>query len=244
MPPWNNEATPPTPRSVLDHHALGYTYDNEPVSPQALPLTIDAPSVTASIARAGEVDLFSFVVSSSGSYTIATEGTTDVVMGLYGPNDMTTLLVEDDDSGAGSNAQIARELTPGTYYARVRHYSGSSTGDYRISVTRSGGPSASPSIQINGPAVQGSIGSVNERNLYRFSVTAAGAYTIETAGNTDCVLRLLGPETPTMLVAEDDDSGPGANSRIVANLEPGTYFAEVRHYSPTGTGSYSIAVRS
>jgi tyrosinase len=244
MPPWHNEATPPTPRSVLDHHALGYTYDNEPVPPQDLPLTIDAPPVTASISRAGEADLFSFVVTSSGRYTIATEGTTDVVMGLYGPNDRTTLLVEDDDSGAGSNAQIARELAPGTYYARVRHYSGSSTGDYRISVTRAAGPSAPPTIQINGPAVQGSIGTVNERNLYGFSVTAPGAYTIETAGNTDCVLRLFGPESTTMLVAEDDDSGPGANSRIVANLESGTYFAEVRHYSPTGTGSYSISVRS
>ncbi len=165
-------------------------------------------------------------------------------MGLYGPDDMTTLLVEDDDSGAGNNAQIARELTPGTYYASVRHYSGSSTGDYRISVTRAAEPSAPPTIQINGPAVQGSIGTANERNLYGFSVTAPGAYTIETAGNTDCVLRLFGPDSPTMLVAEDDDSGPGANSRIVANLEPGTYVAEVRHYSPTGTGSYSISVRS
>jgi tyrosinase len=246
MPPWNNETTPPTPRSVLDHHALGYTYDNEPVPPQVVSLTVDAPPVTASIGQAGEVDVFSFVVSSSGRYTIATEGTTDVVMGLYGPDDMTTLLVEDDDSGAGSNAQIARDLAPGTYYARVRHYSGSSTGEYRISVTQAAEPSTPPTIQIqiNGPAVQGDIGTANERDLYRFTVTAPGAYTIETAGNTDCVLRLLGPETPTMLIAEDDDSGPDANSRIVASLQPGTYFAEVRHYSPTGTGSYSISVRS
>jgi tyrosinase len=228
----------------LTRPALGYTYDNEPVSPQTLPLTIDAPPVTASIGRAGEVDVFSFVVSSAGRYTITTEGTTDVVMGLYGPNDMTVLLVEDDDSGAGSNAQIARELPPGTYYARVRHYSGSSTGDYRISVTRAAGPSAPPTLQINGPVVQGSIGTVNERDLYGFRVTAPGTYTIETAGNTDCVLRLFGPETPTNLVAEDDDSGPGANSRIVANLEPGTYFAEVQHFSPTGTGSYMVSVRS
>jgi tyrosinase len=167
-------------------------------------------------------------------------------MGLYGPDDMTTLLVEDDDSGAGSNAQIARDLALGTYYARVRHYSGSSTGEYRISVTQAAEPSTPPTIQIqiNGPAVQGDIGTANERDLYRFTVTAPGAYTIETAGNTDCVLRLLGPETPTMLIAEDDDSGPDANSRIVASLQPGTYFAEVRHYSPTGTGSYSISVRS
>jgi tyrosinase len=29
MPPWNTEPVPPTPRSVWDHHALGYSYDNE-----------------------------------------------------------------------------------------------------------------------------------------------------------------------------------------------------------------------
>jgi tyrosinase len=30
MPPWAGEPMPPTPRSVLDHHALGYQYDDEP----------------------------------------------------------------------------------------------------------------------------------------------------------------------------------------------------------------------
>jgi tyrosinase len=244
MPTWNNEPTPPTPRGVLDHHALGYTYDNEPVSPQTVPLTIDAPPVSASIGRAGEVDLFSFVVSASGRYLIATEGTTDVVMGLYGPDDTSRLLIEDDDSGTGSNAQIVRDLGPGTYYVHVRHYSTSATGNYQISVRRSTGPSGMSILQINGPAVQGSISPANERDMYTFTVTTPGTYTIETAGDTDCFLILNGPETPTTLVAQDDDSGPGANSRIVADLAPGTYFAQVRHYSPTGTGSYSISVRT
>jgi tyrosinase len=30
MPPWTGDPKPPTPRSVLDHHALGYSYDDEP----------------------------------------------------------------------------------------------------------------------------------------------------------------------------------------------------------------------
>jgi tyrosinase len=30
MPPWAGEAVPPTPRSVLNHHALGYRYDTDP----------------------------------------------------------------------------------------------------------------------------------------------------------------------------------------------------------------------
>ncbi|MBA4144059.1 MAG: tyrosinase family protein [Nitrosospira sp.] len=243
MPPWNNEAAPPTPRSVLDHHALDYTYDNEPVSPQTVSLTIDASPVSASIGRAGEVDVFSFGVSAPGSYVIETEGTTDVVMGLYGPNDMGTFIVEDDDSGAGRNSRIARNLAPGTYYARLRHYSSSSTGNYSISVKGPAGQPVIPTIQVNGPAVQGTISAANERDIYTFTVTVPGSHTIETAGNTDCFLILFGPANPATFIAQDDDSGPGTNSRIVASLGSGAYFAHVRHYSPTGIGPYSISVR-
>lgn len=101
------------PTQQLDHHALEYTYDNEPTSPQAVALTIDAPGVAASIGQAGEVDVFSFVVSTTGNYTIETQGPTDVVLGLYGPNDMATLIAEDDDSGADAKPRINRNLTPG-----------------------------------------------------------------------------------------------------------------------------------
>ena len=33
MPPWEDEIYPPTPRSVLNHHALGYQYDTEGLYP-------------------------------------------------------------------------------------------------------------------------------------------------------------------------------------------------------------------
>ena len=96
---------------------------------------------------------------------------------------------------------------------------------------------------MNGPAVQGTIAAANERDMYTFTVTNPGTHTIETAGNTDCFLTLFGPGNQTTFIAQDDDSGPGTNSRIAANLASGVYFVQVRHYSPTGTGSYSISVR-
>lgn len=245
MPPWNNEASPPTPRDVLDHHALGYTYDDEEEEPpQIVPLTLDAAPFAASIGQAGEVDTYSFVASSQGSYIIETEGSTDVVAALYGPDDANALVAEDDDSGVGRNPRIARDLAPGTYYVRIRHYSGSSTGSYRISVRGSGGPQPGiQTIQINGPAVQGTL-SANERDLYTFTVSTSGSHTIETAGSTDCFLTLFGPDSQTSVIAQDDDSGPGTNSRIVQNLGAGVYYVQVRHYSPTGTGAYSVSVRT
>ena len=92
--------------------------------------------------------------------------------------------------------------------------------------------------------MQGTIAAANERDMYTFTATASGMYAIETAGSTDCFLTLFGPNNPATFIAQDDDSGPAANSRLALNLAAGTYFAQVRHYSPTGTGSYSISVRT
>ena len=244
MPPWNNEASPPTPRSVLDHRALGYTYDNEAVvSPEVVPLIVGVPAASASIGQAGEIDIYSFVVTTPGNHVIETQGSTDVVATLYGPNDMAVLIAEDDDSGAGANSRIERNLSAGTYYVRVRHYSGSAVGSYSISVSGSAPQPGIPSMQVNGPAVPGTIAAASERDMYTFTATNSSTYTIETAGSTDCFLTLSGPGDPAIFITQDDDSGPGTNSRIVVNLASGIYFAQVRHYSSTGTGSYNISVR-
>ncbi len=88
-----------------------------------------------------------------------------------------------------------------------------------------------------------SIGRFGEEDLYTFTVTRAGRHVIDTRGPTDVVLKLFGPESPTALIAEDDDNGVDANARIVASLVPGRYYGQVRHYNrASGKGSYSIRV--
>ncbi len=90
-----------------------------------------------SIGKHGEEDLYTFTAESEGRYVIDTMGKTDVVMKLFGPDNETALIAEDDDSGVGTNARISAELIPGTYYVQVRHYSRKSgTGDYTIKVIR------------------------------------------------------------------------------------------------------------
>ena len=177
------------------------------------------------------------------THVIETQGTTDVVMGLYGPNDMATLIVENDDGGVQGNSRISRNLSLGTYYVRVRHYTSTSTGNYSIGVQQPAAQPDIPIIQVNGLPLEGSIDVANERDLYTFTAPVSGTYTIETAGSTDCFLTLFGPGNADTFIAEDDDSGPAANSRIVVNLESGSYFVQVRHYSSTATGPYSILVR-
>jgi hypothetical protein len=97
-------------------------------------IAVDGGAVEASIGANAEEDTFRFEVVNGGLHTIETEGTTDVVVGLFGPDDDTAPAGADDDSGQDRNARIEASLSPGAYLLRVRHFSPARTGDYRISV--------------------------------------------------------------------------------------------------------------
>lgn len=92
-----------------------------------------------------------------------------------------------------------------------------------------------------GSTVTASIGKHGEEDLYRVRIDAAGSYRFETSGKTDLVMALLGPDDLKKLVAEDDDSGQGRNALIAASLKPGQYWLRLRHFSPTGKGSYKVS---
>jgi len=95
-----------------------------------------------------------------------------------------------------------------------------------------------------GKSVSATLGTHDEEDLYRFEVPQRGRFVIETTGSTDVVIALFGPDDPTRLIARDDDGGAGVNARIVALLDQGAYFVQVRHYWPDGTGAYGISARS
>jgi hypothetical protein len=66
---------------------------------------------------------------------IDTEGPTDVVMKLFGPNSETRVIAEDDDSGTSTNARITASLIAGVYYVQIRHYNRErGVGKYSIGV--------------------------------------------------------------------------------------------------------------
>lgn len=102
-------------------------------------LSIDAPARTASIGAFGEVDKYTFVVMTAGRYGMETEGNLDLVMSLFGPNDETLFIDQDDDSGRRLNARLIATLQPGTYTLKVRHHSNRRTGSYTIRVYGVGG---------------------------------------------------------------------------------------------------------
>ena len=106
-------------------------------------------------------------------------------------------------------------------------------------------PAPPNDVEINGPAVEASIGEPGEEDQFRFTIAEAGFYSIETEGNTDVVMRLYGPDSETALIAEDDDGGQSYNAKIARDLEPGNYMVQIRHYwSRWGTGDYKLKITS
>jgi len=97
-------------------------------------LSLDAPALEASIGQFGEIDTYNFRIKSAADYRIETEGRIDTVMSLFGPDDNTKFVAQDDDSGGRLQARIVATLKPGVYTLRVRHFSEKRTGNYKIGV--------------------------------------------------------------------------------------------------------------
>ncbi len=128
--------------SAMDGAFIGSkdAYPRTGVEPAAgaTPLKVGAPKATkGKIGAPGEEDLFQFTVKKAGRHVMETGGQTDVVVKLFGPENPTSLIAEDDDGGAGLNARIATELAPGSYFLQVRHYNrAGGTGSYTLRVGR------------------------------------------------------------------------------------------------------------
>jgi Bacterial pre-peptidase C-terminal domain/Astacin (Peptidase family M12A) len=88
------------------------------------------------------------------------------------------------------------------------------------------------------------IGKVGEEDLFKFTVTTGGTHIVDTRGPTDVVMKLFGPDSPTAVIAEDDDSGVDTNALIRADLITGLYYVQVRHYNrASGVGNYTVKVK-
>ncbi|MCK5896642.1 MAG: tyrosinase family protein [Cocleimonas sp.] len=232
------------PVDVLDSSALGILYDSSDVgeAPAITDLTPNATETPATIDTVGEVHQYQFTTTHFDEHTIETTGSSDTFMTLYGPNDATNLVTQNDDGGDNLNAKITANLSVGEYRVSIRLYSPTQVGEYAIKVS-SLGHLALPELVVNGVETSATISASNESDLYRFSVMSRGQYIIETTGSMDTFLTLLGPNDQGQLIEENDDGGVSVNSRIRITLNAGEYYAKVRHFSADGMGAYAIRVR-
>jgi hypothetical protein len=81
-------------------------------------------------------------------------------------------------------------------------------------------------------------------DLYRFTLTAPAAVSAWTEGaNLDTVGSILDGRGVNIDASDDAQSGDN-HFGLTRHLEPGTYYVQVGHWEPAGTGSYNLRIRA
>ena len=113
---------------------------------------------------------------------------------------------------------------------------GSSSDDYPANASTSG-------RVVVGGAIGGNLEIAGDHDWFKVDLTAALPYVIQLDGTTltDPFLRIYSPTLA--LLASDDDSGPGLNSRLTFTPSgSGTYYIDAGGFNDGAAGSYAVSV--
>jgi len=202
-------------------HALGMIHEHQnPAAQGRIPW--DKPKVYAYYAEQGwskeDVDFNLFDLYDANA-TNFTEFDPTSIMEYAIPEQLTI-----GDYSIGWNIELS-ELDRAFMH---RQYPGGATGTVELAV---GATRHAADLSVSG-----------EVDTYGFDVATTGTYIMTTAGTSDTVLTLHGPDEPGAVFAWDDDRGRGLNARIVRKLRVGSYWLSVSHGRPGGTGRYTVGV--
>ena len=102
-------------------------------------------------------------------------------------------------------------------------------------------PNAAPGTSVNVPsATAGQLETGGDQDFFRFNLNQSGLLTVYSTGGTDTRGRVA--QVDGSFERENDDGGSGTNFRISAEVPAGAYDVEVRGFSPSTTGSYTLRV--
>jgi hypothetical protein len=164
--------------------------------------------------------------------------------------------VDDDDGGAGTDAQAGFRLggQDGPIYVQVRG-DGSTIGSYSVAVREiageiGGDPATAAALGV-GSRVGGTIDFADDRDWFRVEVTPGRTYVFDlegaATGQGDLDRPRLGLHGPDgALVVEDyDQSGVGGNARILYTVPTGTghVFLAARGEGQDDRGTYTLGAR-
>ena len=201
-------------------------------------------SISGTIDYGGDEDYFRVQVSAGGTLSAYTTGGTDTY-GYLLDSGGGTLSSSDDDPFP--NFHVTASVSPGTYYIRVRHYSGAGTGGYTLNTSFSaassggggdGNSSVSSATYLSlGGSVSSAIDYAGDEDYFRLDVSSPGTLTAYTTGSTDTYGYLLNSNEVT-LIANDDNPYP--NFLFSYSVSVGIYYIRLRHYFSSDTGGYTL----
>jgi hypothetical protein len=85
---------------------------------------------------------------------------------------------------------------------------------------------------------------VGDIDVYRFRVTQTSYVSAWTEGSQDTIGMILNSRGERVVINDDWQEGAPYNMGITRQLTPGTYYAWVAHFEPTGTGAYDLRLRA
>jgi hypothetical protein len=204
----------------------------EPV-PVATELRLD--TMVSGNLRGGDEYWYSVRASQVGFLAVETSGSTDTYLEAY--DSSYKLITTNDDGGEGGNAKIEMMVSAGTTYLfKLRGYSTSTTGSYRIWASSRPIPAATE-LRIDAIV----SGNISEGQDYWYSVRATenGYITVGTMGNTDTYLEAY--DSSYRSLGSDDDSGGNGNAELEIQVQAGqTYLFRLTGYGGYASGPYRI----
>jgi len=192
-------------------------------------------SVLAGNIASGESYWYSIQARETGFLVVETTSSIDTFLEAYNSN--YALITSDDDGGEGSNARVEIPAQANqTYYFRLKGYSTSDTGSYRVLASSTPMPAAT-TLGV-GSFLSGNL-AAGDSYWYSVQVREAGTLIVETTGSLDTYLEAY--SSVYARIATDDDGGDGSNARIEVQVQANqTYYFRLRGYDRSESGSYRI----
>lgn len=200
---------------------------------------VSVPSTTGgAIQYAGDSDCFRFTISGVQNVTAITTGATDTFGDLL--DAAGALLAFNDDANGSRNFSITRQLTAGTYFLKVRHYSaGASSGPYQLvlSASASVSPPAIRTFGNNSEIANGDMSPSVTDNTDLGQAPYLGAmidrsFQIRNAGGASLILT----GSPAVTLNGALSSAFKVTAQPPSLIAPGSIASFTVRYTPTSTG--------
>ena len=199
----------------------------------------------------GDLDYFRLQIPDLAAYYFfsrnITGGDADVAARLYDAH--LDLVAYDSSDGELDNFRFDAELLPGTYYLEIRGQYSNTVGPYHIHVEGPGAGTISDDHGFTpwsatpvggGTTTDGELDLEGDLDYFRIHAAELVTFVGETLGTTDTAGRLY--DSNLDLVAYDSNDGEFDNFRIEHELQPGTYYLEIRGQYSSTTGEYQLQV--
>jgi len=198
------------------------------------PTALGIGSVVAGSIASDQSYWYSVQTRERGILIVETTSSIDTYLEAY--NSSYGLIIFNDDGGEGNNARVEIFVQPNqTYLFKLRGYSSSDTGSYRILSSVAPLPSAT-TLNV-GSVLSGNISS-GGNYWYSVQTREAGLLVIETTGSTDTYLEAY-DSSYTLITYNDDSADSNARVEVQAQANQ-TYYFRLRGYSTDTTGAYRI----